>query len=325
MGFVPASSYPHIKTRRVVRFRLRQFLPYDLGNEANIGTARYEMSRYNFLVETYRTERIKTLSVWSQFDEKEMEFRPEPRARTPYEHMVHQCVSEDNWMKNMLGIDAGRPALPQKETRLDFLRHYAEVSQQRLALLREKSEEWWRETTKFFDVDRPKSWIMLRRLTHSAHHRAQLVVYLRLLGRPIYSTYGPTADTGGLPVNKAPTIYRYGSIDELLRAEDDGGEFRPLPGPGDKSPTERPKASGVRSLERAPIRVREIGTTVSAWQMIVDSERGSGTITLIDVGGQPVYRGDGLFVGWSQEQLAAEYQRLNKPPDEPKFELQQLG
>jgi uncharacterized damage-inducible protein DinB len=283
------------------------------------------MHAFDFLLDTYETERLKTLSVWSVFTDIDMEFRPAPRIRTPHEHMVHQCVSEDNWMKNMLGIDTGRPALPQKETRLEFLGHYADVSKQRLALLREKPEEWWRETTKFFDVDRPKSWIMLRRLTHSAHHRAQLVVYLRLLSRPIYSTYGPTADTGGLAVNKAPTIYRYSSIDELLRAEGEGGDFRLLPGPGDKSPTERPNASSIRTLERAPIRVREIGTTVSAWQMVIDSESGSGTITLIDASGGPVYRGDGIFVGWSQEQLAAEYQRLNKSPDEPKFELQQLG
>ena len=63
------------------------------------------MNRYNFLIETYRTERIKTLSVWSQFEDDDMEFRPEPRARTPHEHMVHQCISQHNWMKNMLGID----------------------------------------------------------------------------------------------------------------------------------------------------------------------------------------------------------------------------
>ncbi len=283
------------------------------------------MTTFDFLLDTYETERLKTLSVWSVFTDADLTFRPAPRIRTPHEHMVHQCVSEDNWMKNMLGVDTGTPALPPQERRLDFLRHYADVSQLRLNSLREKPEQWWQETTKFFDVDRPKSWIMLRRLTHSAHHRAQLIVYLRLLGRPIYSTYGPTADTGGLPVNKAPTIYRYASIEELLRAESDGGDFRPLPGPGDKSPTERPNASGVRSLERAPIRIREIGTTVSAWQLIVDSERGSGTITLIDVGGKPVYRGDGVFVGWSQEQLTAEYRRLNKPPDEPTFEVPQLG
>jgi uncharacterized damage-inducible protein DinB len=31
-------------------------------------------------------------------------------------------------------------------------------------------------------------------ITHIAHHRAQLGVYLRLLGVPLPSTYGPTAD-----------------------------------------------------------------------------------------------------------------------------------
>ena len=89
----------------------------------------------------------------------------------------------------------------------------------RLAALRERPDEWWRQTTKFFEVERSMSWIMLRRLTHSAHHRAQLVVYLRLLGRPVYSTYGPTADTGGLMQNQAPTIYAYSNIDALLRGE----------------------------------------------------------------------------------------------------------
>ncbi len=283
------------------------------------------MTAYDFLLDTYDSERLKTLSVWSAFTDADLEFRPAARIRTPHEQMVHQCVSEDAWMKNMLGIDTGQPALPPKEERLEFIRHYAALSAERLLRLREKPEEWWRETTKFFEVERPKSWIMLRRLTHSAHHRAQLVVYLRLLGRPVYSTYGPTADTGGLPADKAPTVYRYESIDALLRLEAEGGDFPVLPGPGGNNPTERPAGTAVRSLQRTPIRMREMGATVSAWQMIVDSPNGSGTITLIDAGEQPLYRGDGVYFGWPQEQLAAEYQRLNSPPDEPTFELAQWG
>ena len=283
------------------------------------------MTTFDFLFDTYDTERLKTLSVWSAFTDTDLEFRPASRIRTPREHMVHQCVSEDMWMKNMLGIDTGQPALPQKEERIEFLRHYAALSAERLARLREKPEEWWREPAKFFEVERQKSWIMLRRLTHSAHHRAQLVVYLRLLGRPVYSTYGPTADTGGLPINKAPTIYRYASLDALLDYESKDGDFPVLPGPGEKNPTERPGLTAVRSLERKPIRVREVGSTVSAWQMIVDSPNGSGTITMIDAVGHLLYRGDGIYFGWPQEQLAAEYQRLNVPPDEPTFELAQLG
>jgi uncharacterized damage-inducible protein DinB len=276
---------------------------------------------FDFLLDTYETERLKTLSVWSAFQDEDMEFRAAARIRTPHEHMVHQCVSEDNWMKNMLGIDTGKPAVPAQEMRLEFLRHYAALSGERLALLRQKPEEWWREPAAFFEVQRTRSWIMLRRLTHSAHHRAQLTVYLRLLGRPVYSTYGPSADTGGLPVNKAPTINRYENLDELVRGND---PKRELPGPGEKSPTERPPAAPVRrTLERTAVRVRESSVTQSAaWRMIADSAAGNGSITLLDLG---VYRGEGIFFGWSQAQLAAEYERLNPTTDEPRFELQQLG
>jgi uncharacterized damage-inducible protein DinB len=36
-------------------------------------------------------------------------------------------------------------------------------------------------------------------ITHLAHHRAQLGVYLRLLDVPVPSSYGPTADEGAQP------------------------------------------------------------------------------------------------------------------------------
>ncbi len=201
------------------------------------------MGTYDFFADTYETERLKTLSVWSLFRDDEMEFRPAPRMRTPHEQMVHQCVSEDLWMTKMLGIPSGIPVLPARETRLDFLRHYADASGRRLSLLRRQPESWYLEKTAFFDVERTRDWVLLRRLTHSAHHRAQLTVYLRLLGHALYSTYGPTADTGGLFQNQAPVIYRYASVEELLASETTGGLFPPLPGPGSASPTERPARS----------------------------------------------------------------------------------
>lgn len=197
------------------------------------------MHRYDFLLDTYETERLKTLSVWSQVADAEMEHRSEPRARTPREQMVHQCVSEDTWMRTMLGIDAGLPPLPAEETRLAFLAHYAAASEARLARLREQPEAWFEETTRFFDVGRSRAWVLTRRIAHSAHHRGQLTAQLRALGHSLYSTYGPTADTGGLFQNGAPVIYRYPTVEDLLAAEAEGGGGPSLPGPGEKSPTER--------------------------------------------------------------------------------------
>ena len=196
------------------------------------------MSRYDFLVETYRTERIKTLSVWSQIPDERLDFRLEPRARTPREHMVHQCVSEEGWMTKMLGISVPYPVLPEVESRRAFLEHYAAVSAARLATLERAADDWFEEETRFFDTTRSRAWVMTRRLTHSAHHRGQLTAYLRLWGEALYSTYGPTADTGGLPASGATVIYRYRSVEELLDVRGGDGEVR-LPGPSASGVTER--------------------------------------------------------------------------------------
>ena len=56
----------------------------------------------------------------------------------------------------------------------------------------------------------------------------------------LYSNYGPSADTGGLMANKAPVIYAYPDVETLLEEESGDRKKSPLPGPGDKPPTERP-------------------------------------------------------------------------------------
>ena len=198
--------------------------------------------RYDFLVETYATERIKVASVWSEFRDDELPRRPnpeDPRGRSVHEQMVHQCVSENLWFMSMLGIDVGAPPLPKPETRLNFIKQYAEDSGKRLAALKTKDEAWWEGSTKFFDVERSRAWVMVRRLTHTSHHRGQQMAMLRMLRHDLHSNYGPTADTGGLMQNHAPTIYAYPSIDTLLQGEAMGGAKSALPGVGGKQVTER--------------------------------------------------------------------------------------
>src|SRR5947209_6458204 len=132
--------------------------------------------RYDFLIETYETERIKVVSAWAMFNDQDLPFRPHPsdvRGRSVQEHMVHQCVSEDFWFRTMLDIDVKAPPLPANETRLEFIRRYAGDSGKRLAELRDKDEMWWEDETRFFDVRRTRAWVMTRRMTHTAHHRGQ--------------------------------------------------------------------------------------------------------------------------------------------------------
>ena len=200
--------------------------------------------KYDFLIESYGTERVKVLSVWSEFMDEDLPVRPrsnDARGRSVHEHMVHQCVSEDAWFRTMLGIDVGTPPLPEQERRLEFIKWYAELSASRLAILRDTDDLWWVAQTTFFDVKRSKAWVMTRRLNHTSHHRGQQMAMLRMLGRDLHSNYGPTADTGGLMQNHAPTIYAYASLDALLSGETRGGAKSALPGAAGKIVTERPR------------------------------------------------------------------------------------
>ena len=200
-------------------------------------------SRYAFLVDTYRTERLKVMSVWSMFEDDDLPARPhrtDRRGRSVREQMVHQCLSEDMWFRTMLGIDVGGRPLPETETLLEFIRQYAGDSAKRLEALGRKQEAWWEEVVPFFETRRTRAWIVVRRIAHTAHHRGQQTALARMLGRDLYSTYGPTADTGGLGQHKAPTIYAYPDEATLLEGAAAGGRKRPLPGPGSQPPTERP-------------------------------------------------------------------------------------
>jgi hypothetical protein len=80
------------------------------------------------------------------------------------------------------------------------------------------------------------------------------------------------------------------------------------------------------SLERFLIRTRAGNATQSAWRLAVDSEGGQGTIIYVEVSpAESFYRGDGVFLGWPQDRLEAAYKALLPKPDEPDFEMHQLG
>ena len=70
-------------------------------------------------------------------------------------------------------------------------------------------------------------------------------------------------------------------------------------------------------MERVPIRTRESKVTLSAWRMQTDAA----AIVLIEIAGRSVYRGEGAFLGASQEKLAEAWQaaipKTEPEPDNP--------
>jgi uncharacterized damage-inducible protein DinB len=202
-------------------------------------------SRYAFLVDTYATEVEKVLSVWSMAEDGDLLRRPragDRRGRNLLEHMVHQCQSEDGWFTSMLGIRVTDAPLPPAETRLGFVRHYADCAGRRLTALRAMDDSAWETAAPFFGTMRPRTWIMVRRIAHTAHHRGQQTLLLRAHGRTLYSTYGPTADTGGLARDQPDVVYPYPDLPTLLSEEAGARRRLPLPPLPARPLTERPDA-----------------------------------------------------------------------------------
>jgi hypothetical protein len=68
--------------------------------------------------------RIEVVSVWSEFKDEDLSVGPragDPCERSVQEQMVHQCVSENLWLRNVLGIDVGAPPLPKQEIRIESM------------------------------------------------------------------------------------------------------------------------------------------------------------------------------------------------------------
>jgi hypothetical protein len=82
----------------------------------------------------------------------------------------------------------------------------------------------------------------------------------------------------------------------------------------------------VLSLERHLIRTRGDSATQSAWRLSVAFAEGHGGIVFIEMSPETTFfRGDGIFLGWPQDRLEAAYRVLRPTPEEPAFELPQLG
>jgi uncharacterized damage-inducible protein DinB len=152
---------------------------------------------FQHLLDTYASETNKVVSLWRQFAREDMAFKPADKSSTVLEIMKHQLLSERRFFAEFIGL-GGEPEaaalLPQDLTPEGFWRRNQELCALRLARMADRDQKWWLEVVPFFDVQRERIWVFWRRVLHTTHHRTQLSVYLRLLGKPVPSSYGPTAD-----------------------------------------------------------------------------------------------------------------------------------
>ena len=168
---------------------------------------------FQHIVDTYASETNKTASVWRAFADEDLIWRPHPRSTVVEDIFKHQLLSERRFFGEFLGR-AEPPAneiLPDRRTVEAYTQRVVELAAARLSWLAATTEAQWLAEANFFGERRQHIWIFWRRVLHTAHHRTQLTVYLRLLNKTVPSTYGPTADvtwSGADPTTSADAAER---------------------------------------------------------------------------------------------------------------------
>ena len=130
------------------------------------------------------------------------DWRPHEKSMT-LGHLSGHLAQLPGFGSTMLDRDefhgTGAP-VPPKMTTAERLKVFDAEAAKFRSLVNEMTWEQSRKTWRFMIGDRVgiegrrAQLVRIAALTHMAHHRAQLGVYLRVLGVPIPGSYGPSAD-----------------------------------------------------------------------------------------------------------------------------------
>lgn len=172
--------------------------------ESEIPQAAYSI--FQHLLDTYVSEANKVSSTWRWFTDADLDWCPHSKSQSVRDVLRHQLLSERRFFAQFLGVPEPDPEniLPEDASVEGHRVRFVELVKSRLPFLALCNETWWTMRVPFFDVERERIWVFWRRVLHTAHHRTQLTVYLRLLDRPVPAVYGPTADvtwSGADPTN----------------------------------------------------------------------------------------------------------------------------
>lgn len=174
--------------------------------EADIPTA--NDPAFQYVLDTYASETNKLISIWRAFSDDDLAFRPHPKSSSVGDSFRHELLSGRRFFAEFLQTPEPEASavLPPTITAEACCERMRMLACQRLAFLSTRTAEWWLADAPFFDVTRQRIWIFWRRVLHSAHHRSQLTVYLRLLNKEVPPTYGPTADVSWSGADPTHTV-----------------------------------------------------------------------------------------------------------------------
>jgi uncharacterized damage-inducible protein DinB len=159
------------------------------------------MSRKEELLEEFDEEMGTTRRVLERVPDDHGSWKPHEKSFS-LEHLAQLVAMMPGWIGQTLretSLDLqGGPGY-SSESVDTLLKMFDENVASSRAAIEDVEEGDWHVTWKLLLGDRelmsmPRYKVVRQHMSHLAHHRAQLGVYLRLLDVPVPSMYGPTAD-----------------------------------------------------------------------------------------------------------------------------------
>ncbi len=155
-------------------------------------------SQYQYLIDTYVSEANKVVSIWRTVPNSLLGFKPHEKSNDIQTIMKHQLLSERRFFAQFVGtqemdVETLLPQVEKPEVK-NYIEKYLEQIHHRLPQLANANHAWWHEEQPFFGLERERIWIFWRRVLHTAHHRTQMQLYLRLSDSHVPAIYGPSGD-----------------------------------------------------------------------------------------------------------------------------------
>jgi uncharacterized damage-inducible protein DinB len=154
-------------------------------------------------LEAFEREHERTMRVLRAYPDDETDFRPHERSRTAREVAWPMVLGQERLMTKALttGFDWSKPpgAPPEAPATMSAIADAAErAHRQVVELLRNADDAKLEGSVQFFVApktlgDVPKMEFLWYLLFDHVHHRGQLTVYLRMVGK-VPSVYGPSGD-----------------------------------------------------------------------------------------------------------------------------------
>ncbi len=163
------------------------------------------------LIAEYDSEIARTRKIFDAIPaDADFAYKPHPKSMSLGRLAGHISETAGNWAMSTLAKDkvvmsADKSADKKYEpyvvaSKEELLARFDKDTAEAKAVLAAFAPAKWDENWKFVSGEQAwiddtkygvwREWVM----SHLAHHRAQLGVYLRLLDKPLPGTYGPSAD-----------------------------------------------------------------------------------------------------------------------------------